>query len=708
MATFATTTPTSVGAQFASNHTSPAGCKGTLPALSVTTRRWMGAELGGENPQPVFRGPDPDTRVRTLDGLAQETARDIGRGCGRRVLPYRLQDRYNRDLQPREFQAIVLDNGILKATFLPELGGRLISLFDRPGNRELLFDNPVFQPANLALLDAWFAGGIEWNIGQFGHAYHTCSPVFAAAIPGTHGGSGLRIYEYERLKGIFWQTDFHLPPASGFLHAFTRVVNPRDVDVDLYWWTNIAVAETPGIRVLAPAEESVFVSYDDPDGLLAYGQAKLPSLPTIGGGDGTYPENLGFTNEFFFQCQHSGMPWEAALDAQGRGLFEASTAPLNVRKVFAWGMHQGGRRWQEYLSKQGEGYLEIQAGLAPTQQHTVPLAARGQICWTQVFGPLQVDPELAHHADWTVARNGVMATLTEKLNRWDMEGIHRDCAGLAEVAPHEWIHHGSGWGALELTRRKIADLPGIPAALVFSPETMGPAQHPWLSLLLSNHFKEQDAAAPPGGWMIQSEWKHLLEDGLSNKSNHHWFTFLHLGVMHMEHGEANHAKSAWEESMKLRPTAWACRNLAVVALRQGHADHALERFRGAWNLACRDGTPDISFAIEYLTALHDTCRYDELWAFYQSLNESMREADPVRLLAAKAAFARGDTGFVRVVLDREFSTIREGARDLTDLWFGMEAERIAAERGCEPSAALLAEIKKSLRPPPHIDFRVVE
>jgi hypothetical protein len=58
------------------------------------------------------------------------------------------------------------------------LGGKLASIYDKQEQRELLFDNPVFQPANLAVLNAWFSGGIEWNGLIPGHTPFTCSSVF--------------------------------------------------------------------------------------------------------------------------------------------------------------------------------------------------------------------------------------------------------------------------------------------------------------------------------------------------------------------------------------------------------------------------------------------------------------------------------------------------------------------------------------------------
>lgn len=82
--------------------------------------------------------------------------------------------------EPVTLKTIELENDCLKAVFLAEYGMRLYSLYDKVLGRELLFRNPVFQMANLALRDAWFSGGIEWNFGQMGHAFTTCSPVYAA------------------------------------------------------------------------------------------------------------------------------------------------------------------------------------------------------------------------------------------------------------------------------------------------------------------------------------------------------------------------------------------------------------------------------------------------------------------------------------------------------------------------------------------------
>jgi hypothetical protein len=676
--------------------------------LRVETYSWLAASLGGENPQAILRDPNPDMPVTARESLPAELARTIGHGCGRRVLPYRLQDRYGRERQPRDFRAIVLENEHLKATFLPELGGRLISLFYKPANRELLFHNPVFQPANLALRDAWFAGGIEWNIGQYGHSYHACAPVFAAAIPGLKGEPGLRLYDYERCKGLLWQIDFYLPPGARFLYASIRVVNTRPEEVPMYWWTNVAVAETPGVRVLAPASHSVYVDYSGEATGLAYGQAALPGLPTIGGRDGTYSKNLSFTNEFFFQCQPADMPWQAALDAKGTGFVEASTQPLNVRKLFCWGMHAGGRHWKDFLSVPGGSYIEVQAGLAPTQQHTVPMPARAQWNWTQAFGYLEADPAKVHGADWPAAWRTVDAALRQELTPASLSDIHRTCVARTDTAPAELLSLGLGWGALENRRRAAQCEPAFPAAFGFPNSTLQAEQQPWLGLLEQGRLSEPEPSQPPGAWLIQPEWRALLEQSLKTPANRHWAAWLHLGVMKADAFDDAGAAEAWEESVRCRPSAWAWRNLGALAMRQGAPAAALPHYQKAWELASAGQAPDISFATENLSALHAANQHEVAWAFYQRLPREMQATGVVRLLAAKAALARDDLAFVEQALAGEFASIREGARDLSDLWFGLQAKREAARSNRPLDAALLREVKRTCPPPTPIDFRVVE
>ncbi len=130
---------------------------------------------------------------------------------------------------------MILENDRLRATVLPGLGGRLYSLRHKETGRELPYRNAAFQPANLALRNAWFAGGVEWNLGSTGHSTLTCARMHAAAVDEPDGSPVLRLWEWERTRDLPYQIDLWLPPGSDFLLVGVRIRNPHGHEVPAYW-----------------------------------------------------------------------------------------------------------------------------------------------------------------------------------------------------------------------------------------------------------------------------------------------------------------------------------------------------------------------------------------------------------------------------------------------------------------------------------------
>ena len=116
-----------------------------------------------------------------------------------------------------------------------------------------------------------------------GHNPFTCSPLFAARTQLADDTPVLRMYEYERLRGVSFQMDFFLPDGSRVLFARMRLVNENAQTVPTYWWSNIAVPEWRGGRVVVPAD----AAYVARDGVIF-----KDSVPVDRGGDDvTYPVN---------------------------------------------------------------------------------------------------------------------------------------------------------------------------------------------------------------------------------------------------------------------------------------------------------------------------------------------------------------------------------------------------------------------------------
>ncbi|KAF4407914.1 DUF5107 domain-containing protein [Streptomyces lycii] len=551
--------------------------------MPTTVRRAVlnlpGVPVGPDNPLPALRPLDELHRIGEEEraALPAGMARQIGYEPLRSVLPERLRDGYGRDREPIALDTAVIENDRLRATVLTGLGGRVHSLLHKPSGRELLYTNPVFQPADFALNGAWFSGGIEWNIGATGHTTLSCSPVHAARVPAPDGGDMLRLWEWERLRDTPFQVDLWLPEGSDFLYVGVRLRNPHDRPVPVYWWSNIAVPEEERSRVLAPAEEAWHFGYE----------RSLRRVPAPGwnGADRTYPLRSGYPADYFYEVPDGARRWIASLDEHGRGLVQTSTDLLRGRKLFLWGAGTGGRRWQRWLTEPGTGgYAEIQAGLARTQLEHVRLEAGAEFAWLEAYGPLAADPGAVHGPDWAAARAEAEARLEEALPRADVDAAYAAWRPCADTDPGERdvLAAGSGWGALE-SERGGWKLSGTP----FPPGTLGAPQRPWLELLRGGTLPEDTVAgvSDPGPSLVAPEWRELLEAAPSNAASDH-----HLGVAQWHAGDRAQAARSWERSLRHAETPWALRCLAVADAESGAPGRAADRLLRAV-LVLRGGAP---------------------------------------------------------------------------------------------------------------------
>ncbi|MFE2069937.1 DUF5107 domain-containing protein [Streptomyces sp. NPDC059467] len=601
------------------------------------------AELGPDNPLPPLRPLDETHRVddRDREDLPRDMARQIGYEPLHSLLPVRIRDGYGRSREPRTVDAIVIENDRLRATVLPGLGGRVASLLHLPTGRELLYRNPVFQPANLALNGAWYAGGIEWNIGATGHTTLSCAPLHAARVPAPDGGEMLRLWEWERLRDLPFQVDLWLPDGSDFLHVGVRVRNPHERAVPLYWWSSTAVPEDR--RIVVPAEEA-----------WEFGpERRLRRAPAP-----AHDDQRPYATEWFYDIPDERRRWIAALDADGHGLAQTSTDELRGRKQFVWGSGPGGRRWQEWLGAPGSGgYREIQAGLARTQLEHVRLEAESEVSWLEAYGPLTASPENAEDE------------LELALPRAEFEAARAAWQPYADAEPGELLATGSGWGALEVLRADWK-LPGTP----FPVTLLGEEQAPWAELLRTGTLPEPRRVRPPGPTLVAPHWRDMLETAPATPH-----TEYHLGVAQWHAGDHAQAVRSWERALQLAPSLWPLlRCLAVADQEYGHHERAAERYADAFDDLCRERRDDgeawtaasAALGREALEALLRVRRVADARTVWEALLPATRQRGRFRLLEAELRLAEGRRAAARSVFDDGFEVadLREGADAVDRLW----------------------------------------
>ncbi|MEU7000609.1 DUF5107 domain-containing protein [Nonomuraea sp. NPDC046570] len=596
-----------------------------MSKVRLSAMRIPVADLGDDNPLPSLVTTELVTAPAQVAEADETMARNLGYGRVASVLPYTIQDGYPRDLTDRALPTAVVESNVLRAEFLLGLGGRMWSLVHKPTGRELLHRNPVVQLANLSLRNAWFAGGVEWNLGTTGHTALTCAPVHAARVLRPDGIEVLRLWEWERMRGLVYQLDVWAPADSPVLFVQVRILNPNPHEVPVYWWSNIAVPEEPGMRVLAPASHA----WRGHDGV---------TLEYVTAPDDD-PFALKRATDHFFDIPREQRKWIAALMADGSGLVHTSTDRLAGRKLFVWGQGTGGQRWQEWLSPPGLPYLEIQGGLARTQLEHLPLPAGESWSWVEAYGLLRADgdPE---------------AALEAMLPRSTVDGIE----GCLDQPPTEMLYAGSGWGALESRLRRL-DLPGTP----FAASTLGPDQEPWRQLLETGQMTAGSPTKAPVSYQVGPAWQALLEAATPN-----WVTLLHLGVALHHSGDPDGAFSAWTSSVASARNPWALRNLAVLARQSGDIHLAADLLREAHGMV-----PLVrALAVEAVDALLEIDPAEAL-AFIDELAPELRTHGRIRMLECTAAVGAGRLERATRMADASLvvDDLREGEDSLGELWF---------------------------------------
>ncbi|MDL5199789.1 DUF5107 domain-containing protein [Streptomyces sp. ALI-76-A] len=633
--------------------------------LYRTTLELPVSEVGRENPLPSLAGLGQPYEL-DVSSMPEQIAAGAAYGRVGSILPYLPLDNYRRDPRPSSIEAVAIENAALRAVFLPGLGGRLWSLTDRATGRELLHTPKVLQPTNFGLRNAWFAGGVEWNISTRGHSPTTCAPLHAAIVTGPGGTPVLRMWEWERMRRVIFQIDAWIPDDSNTLNMGVRIRNPQRHDVPMYWWSNAAVRQTEGLRVIAPADRAFFASYS--------GRLDTVGVPVHGGLDASYPAAIPHASDYFYDLPPElDRPWIAALDSEGYGLLHTSSQALGGRKMFSWGASAGGQRWQEWISggsadSGGSGedfasYCEIQAGLTATQYEHLRMPAQSMLSWVETYGPVQADRCAVHGSNWSHAVGAVSDRIPSVCPPERMKRVLTEYDELAERPPERHVAIGSGWGALECLRRTAAgDLEINFPATPFNASAMRELQEIWRELAVTGALPAVEPSLPPLS-VLGEEWTGLLESAPA-----HWQRSYQLGVIAHARGDLVRARELYEESLQQAESPWARRALAWVSSAEGKSAEAAEDLVLAHEH--KAGAAIWQLGAEAAQALLSAGDGRRALRLLEEVPEEHRERGRMRLLEVRAALVAGENDrAARLLQDGiEVEDLREGEDSLTRIW----------------------------------------
>lgn len=662
--------------------------------VELRTENWLSAELGKSSPLPDIKNVDYiHAGYEVKPDLTEEERRYIGQGLINTILPYTIQNDYNREQKKRPVQIVVLENEYLKAVFLPEYGARLWQLYDKKNKKDLLFTNPVIQPCNFAIRNAWIAGGVEFNIGVKGHSNLTCEPMFC----NIKGDDTVEFYEYERVRGLSYKITAVLPKGSETLYLKTTVENENDEERYMYWWSNIAFPETENTRVIVPAEDSIHCLYQENHYVL-----EKSKIPFDGKLDVTYPLNLPFSSDYFYKIPDNEYKWEAAVDKNGVGLLQYSNAPLKGRKLFLWGKGTGGKHWNDFLAKKGLRYIEIQAGLLYTQLEHLPMPAHSKWEWVEGYTSLDGTDEKLY-GDWEQAQKAVFSQYEKKVDNGT--ALHFDKLDSIKASNDGLrVFDGKGWGAVEnALREKVGKAP-ICKEIQF-PKIVNDETEDWYFLIEKGYLPYQDPQTAPKSYVVGEDWEKLLKQSLSTEKGKHWYSYNQLGVALYAQGDIEGAKAAWQKSIDCEANLWAERNLGMLAINEEkNTREGLRHLQRAYDFG---GKQWLCFLREYAGKLVAHGQDDKWIEIYRSLTKEFQKDSRLQVYLAFALFHVGELESAKKILTPDFvlSDVKEGELSLSKLWMDLHIAIIAKDdRISLEEASKLVNERYPL--PYELDFRM--
>ncbi len=591
----------------------------------------------------------------------------IGYGLVPNIMPHTMQDHYSTEMKKLCFASVILENEFLKARFIPSLGGRLWSLYDKQAKQDLILENTTFKLGNFAVRNAWVVGGVEWNIGSRGHDAYTCSPLFSAVARDTDGSPVLRMYEFSRVRAVVYQMDFFLPANSRFLFARMRIMNPNQHIVPMYWWSNIAVRECEKQRIIVPATTTFANTYISDT---QHSLCKVP-LPVCEGFDCTYPVNHWNSKDHFFNIPAGERKFVASIYQDGYGLIHASTDLLKGRKLFVWGQSPGGKHWQKRLLSEGvPDYAEIQAGLCHTQLEHIPMPAGAAWEWLEAYGAVYSDPKKIF-GQWNTAVAEVTRLLTTALPREKLDSLLRRTGASFALQKAELISNGSGWGALENLRRLADGQEPLPGHLEFGEVTE--EQSEWVYLLRHGRFPRKKQGDAPRSYMVQQDWvsrsRKATEEDAAN-----WYSWFHLGLNYYYRNDFSKARDCIEKALLLEPNVWSEYALANIC-------RSSEKIQDAALIFAKivEKCPaDFRLVKDAFKTMLEAKDYPLLIRMYEILPAGTRAVPLIRFLYIDALARAGNPEKAESLLNefsqQEITDLREGENSLSELYIFIRRE----------------------------------
>ncbi len=316
-------------------------------------------EIKGENRNPVFR---------SQYGVVH-------------IYPYTLLDDIDNKIKDKSYRTLLLENMYLRVTVIPDLGGRVYSVFDKVSQREVFYKNPIVRFAPLAIRGAFFSGGVEFSF-PVAHAPTTCDKVNWDIREYEDGSASVSFGGLEHISRLRWMITLTLFPDRCAIAQDVYLYNPGTIPGRYHYWTNASLDANDGTEFIYPLQRARSYEYA---GTASWPFARLDLIqedPGLPGMEGVpmwpasllkAPINFRWQKNMLAQVSVFGknVEWDyfgAWQHKVNHGYAHvANSRDVSGMKLWSWGNAPVGVVNQTALTDDGSVYAETQCGAMETQ-----------------------------------------------------------------------------------------------------------------------------------------------------------------------------------------------------------------------------------------------------------------------------------------------------------------------------------------------------
>ena len=631
--------------------------------IKLTTKKYMAGTVHEPSILPSI------TNMLNVQNATKTSIDDyeglyIGYGKRHNCYPYREQNNYSLEVE-QDVPILILENDTMYAEFLPTQGGRLWKLINKKKGIDLLYHNDVIRYRNLSTRNAWFSGGVEWNIGIIGHTPYTCESLYSAKVRGANGEEVLRFYQFDRVREVYYQLDFWLDDQKLLTRVWIQ--NPSEETRPMYWWSNIASPEFKGGRIIVPAVGA----YNNSDGI----GINKSTIPIDKGVDVSYPENILETIDYFYDIKDRSPKFIANVDSDGKGLFQYSSSRLKGRKLFSWGHVAGSHHWQEFLTDKAGDYIEIQAGLGKTQYECIPMPPKTSWSWVECYTDISlgvpVDSEYDKLVSWT----------SDMFDADQMDDLCDSTLGDIAKVKGEVIWQGNGYGYLQNIVKN-----DCPKHLQFSPCD---ESEKWIKLAETGVLEN---VVQTDSFLVGNTYRKLLLDNEKNNCTN-WNLYYQLALIELDNNNIDKASEYVVKSMLLDNNYQNNHLYMNILIIKNDANYIYYA-----NKIIAIKNDNFAVAEDVFKILLNARKNTLLIDSFELLSEDVASNSRIKMYLAVALLAVGKAKEAENIIANEnfyVNDYREGDKMLSVLYKGIRM-------------ALYGESSDNIIVPKHLDFVVVK